>query len=63
VEAYMKKAVNLRLEDNIIITLRQSSKELKTTKTDIIEKSIKFNQKIICYDSKLTFIVQKVFRV
>jgi predicted transcriptional regulator len=37
----MKKAVNLRLDENIIITLEQLSKELHTTKTDIIEKSIK----------------------
>ena len=38
----MKTAVNVRLEENIILTLEQLSKELKTTKTDIIEKAIKF---------------------
>ncbi|MEA2017611.1 MAG: hypothetical protein U9N59_04110 [Campylobacterota bacterium] len=36
----MKRAVNLRLEENIIYTLNQLSKELHTTKTDIIEKAI-----------------------
>ncbi|SFV60475.1 hypothetical protein MNB_SM-7-759 [hydrothermal vent metagenome] len=42
----MKKAVNIRLDENIVITLEQLSKELQTTKTDIIEKAIKlFSQK------------------
>ena len=38
----MKTSVNVRLEENIVLTLEQLSKELNTTKTDIIEKSIKF---------------------
>ena len=41
----MKRAVNLRLEENVIITLNQLSEELHTTKTDIIEKAIKFFSK------------------
>ena len=41
----MKRAVNLRLEENVIITLNQLSKELHTTKTDIIEKAISFFSK------------------
>lgn len=36
----MKRAVNLRLEENIIYTLNQLSQELQTTKTDVIEKAI-----------------------
>jgi len=36
----MKRAVNLRLEESVIITLNQLSKELHTTKTDVIEKAI-----------------------
>ena len=38
----MKRAVNLRLEESVIITLNQLSKELHTTKTDIVEKAINF---------------------
>lgn len=38
----MKKVVNVRLDENILIILERLSKELNTTKTDIIEKSIKF---------------------
>ena len=38
----MKTSVNVRLEENIVLTLEQLSKELNTTKTDIIEKAIKF---------------------
>jgi len=41
----MKRAVNLRLEENVIITLNQLSEELHTTKTDIIEKAINFFSK------------------
>ena len=37
----MKKAVNLRLDENIILTLNKLSKELNTTKTDIVEKALK----------------------
>ena len=36
----MKKAINIRLEENILLVLEQLSKDLHTTKTDIIEKSI-----------------------
>ena len=41
----MKRAVNLRLEESVIITLNQLSEELHTTKTDIIEKAISFFSK------------------
>lgn len=41
----MKKAVNLRLDENVLITLEQLSQEFHTTKTDIIEKSIQFFSK------------------
>jgi len=41
----MKRAVNIRLEENVIITLNQLSEELHTTKTDIIEKAISFFSK------------------
>lgn len=37
----MKKPINIRLEENIIIKLEQLSKNLHTTKTDIIERAIK----------------------
>ncbi len=40
-----KKAINLRLEENVIYTLNQLASELNTTKTDIIEKSINFFSK------------------
>jgi len=36
----MKRAVNLRLDENVIYTLNQLSKELHTTKTEIIEKAL-----------------------
>ena len=36
----MKRAVNLRLEENVIITLNQLAEELHTTKTEVIEKAI-----------------------
>ncbi|WP_321777895.1 hypothetical protein [Sulfurimonas sp.] len=38
----MKRAVNLRLEESVIVTLNQLSEELHTTKTEIIEKAISF---------------------
>ena len=41
----MKRAVNLRLDENIIMTLNQLSEELHTTKTDVIEKAIEFFSK------------------
>lgn len=36
----MKRAVNLRLDENVIMTLNHLSEELQTTKTDIVEKAI-----------------------
>ena len=41
----MKRAVNLRLKESVIVKLNQLSKELNTTKTDIIEKAIEFFSK------------------
>lgn len=38
----MKRAVNLRLEENVIVTLNQLAEELHTTKTEVIEKAINF---------------------
>lgn len=38
----MKRAVNLRLEESVIVTLNQLTEELHTTKTEIIEKAISF---------------------
>ena len=36
----MKRAVNLRLEESVILTLNQLTEELHTTKTEVIEKAI-----------------------
>ncbi len=36
----MKRAVNLRLEESVIVTLNRLSKELHSTKTEVIEKAI-----------------------
>jgi hypothetical protein len=41
----MKRAVNLRLDENVIVTLNQLSEELHTTKTEVIEKAINFFSK------------------
>jgi len=41
----MKRAVNIRLEESIIILLNQLSQEFETTKTDIIEKALKMFSK------------------
>ncbi len=41
----MKRAINLRLEENVIVTLNQLTKELHTTKTEVIEKAISFFSK------------------
>ncbi|MDD2789043.1 MAG: hypothetical protein PHU40_00080 [Sulfurimonas sp.] len=41
----MKRAVNLRLEESVIVTLNQLSEELHTTKTEVIEKAINFFSK------------------
>ncbi len=36
----MKKAVNLRLEERVIVLLNELSREFHTTKTEIIERAI-----------------------
>lgn len=36
----MKRAVNVRLEESVIVTLNQLTKELHVTKTEVIEKAI-----------------------
>ena len=41
----MKRAVNIRLDENIIITLNQLAKELNTTKTEIVESALKLFSK------------------
>ncbi len=41
----MKRAVNLRLEESIILTLNQLADELNTTKTEVIEKALKLFSK------------------
>jgi len=37
----MKKSVNMRLDENIIILVESLSKEFNTTKTDIVQSAIK----------------------
>jgi len=44
-ELFMKRAVNLRLDESVIITLNQLTEELHTTKTEVIEKAINFFSK------------------
>ncbi len=41
----MKRAVNLRLDENMIITLNKLADELHTTKTEIVERAIKLFSK------------------
>lgn len=41
----MKKAINVRLEENVVLTLEKLSHEMHTTKTDIIEKAIQLFSK------------------
>lgn len=41
----MKRAVNLRLDENMIITLNKLADELHTTKTEIVEMAIKLFSK------------------
>jgi len=41
----MKRAVNLRLEESVILTLNQLASELNTTKTEVIEKALKLFSK------------------
>jgi len=43
--SFMKRAVNLRLDESIIVTLNQLANELDITKTQVIEKALKFFQK------------------
>jgi len=42
----MKKAVNLRLDEKIILALEQLSKELNTTKTNIVENALNLYLKV-----------------
>ena len=42
----MKRAVNIRLDESIIVILNQLSNELNTTKTEIMEKALKLFSKI-----------------
>ena len=37
----MKRAVNLRLEESIIIKLNQLANELNITKTEVVERALK----------------------
>jgi len=41
----MKRAVNIRLDEQIICVLNQLTEELKTTKTEIIERAIELFSK------------------
>lgn len=41
----MKKAMNVRLEEHIILTLEKLSQDMHTTKTDVIEKAIQLFSK------------------
>ena len=41
----MKRAVNLRLDESMILTLNQLAHELNTTKTEVIEKALKLFSK------------------
>ena len=41
----MKKAVNLRLDESVILILNQLSKEFNTTKTEIVENALKLFSK------------------
>ena len=41
----MKRAVNLRLEESIIIKLNQLANELNITKTEVVERALKLFSK------------------
>lgn len=41
----MKRAVNIRLDETVIYLLNQLTEELKTTKTEIIERAIELFRK------------------
>lgn len=41
----MKRAVNLRLDESVIMTLNNLSEEFHTTKTNIVEKAIRLLSK------------------
>ncbi|CAA6811994.1 MAG: Unknown protein [uncultured Sulfurovum sp.] len=41
----MKRAVNIRLDETVIYILNQLTQELKTTKTEVIERAIELFRK------------------
>lgn len=41
----MKRAVNIRLDEQVIYVLNQLTKELQTTKTEVIERAIELFSK------------------
>lgn len=41
----MKRAVNVRLDEQVIYVLNQLTEDLKTTKTDVIERAIELFSK------------------
>jgi len=41
----MKRAVNIRLDESVIYVLNQLTQELKTTKTEVIERAIELFRK------------------
>jgi predicted transcriptional regulator len=41
----VKRPVNLRLDENIIVTLNQLANELNTTKTEVVERALKLFSK------------------
>ena len=41
----MKRAVNLRLDENMVITLNRLAEELNTTKTEVIERALQLFSK------------------
>jgi predicted transcriptional regulator len=41
----MKRAVNVRLDESVIVTLDQLTQELHTTKTEVIEQAIRLFSK------------------
>ena len=44
-EYFMKRAVNIRLDEQAIYVLNQLTQELKTTKTEVIERAIELFSK------------------
>lgn len=41
----MKRAVNIRLDESVIYVLNQLTEDLKTTKTEVIERAIELFRK------------------